>query len=331
MSILALGTVALDTVKTPFGARKRILGGSAVHFAMSARLFTDVHLAAVVGEDFPQAFLSFLKQKGVILDSLIKSQGKTFHWEGEYKQDFNTAITLNTELGVLLSYKPVITPQQSRIKNIFLANLDPDIQNNLLERLRSPKLVALDSMNYWIHHKRESLLKVLKKVDIYMANDQEARSLSGENNLIKAAKSLYRLGPKMILIKKGEHGAILFSDKLIHSAASKRSRHTPLSVSPYRDPKPLGRGVGGSIFCIPAFPSHKVIDPTGAGDTFAGGFMGYLARQTRATEKALKKAVVYGTVAASFNIEDFGTDSTAGLRRKDLEKRLAEFRKFVLF
>ncbi|MFH1269759.1 MAG: PfkB family carbohydrate kinase, partial [Candidatus Omnitrophota bacterium] len=217
MSIIVLGTVALDTVKTPFGRRRHMLGGSAAHFAMSCRLFTNVNLVAIIGEDFPPKYIDFLRRKGVILTSLIKERGMTFKWEGEYKGDLNTALTLNTELGVLSAFRPTVSEEQRRIKYIFLANVDPDIQRQLLSRMRSPSLVGLDSMNYWIHHKRKALLRLLKMVDIYVANDQEARTLSGEANLIKAARCLYSYGPKMVLIKKGEHGVIFYSDKFIFS------------------------------------------------------------------------------------------------------------------
>ena len=299
MSIVVLGTVALDTVKTPSGTRKHILGGSAVHFAMSARLFAQVNLVAIVGEDFPTQYLNFLQRKGIILSSLIRTKGKTFRWKGEYRGDLNTAITLSTELGVLLTFRPRISEAQRNIKHIFLANLDPDIQSHLLTHIRSPHLVALDSMNYWIAHKRKSLLKLLKKVDIYVANDQEARQLSGESNLIKAARQLYAYGPKMILIKKGEHGVLFYGDKF--------------------------------IFSIPAYPTEKVVDPTGAGDTFAGGFMGYLTKVKRIDEVSLKKAIAYGTVAASFNVQGFGLNKTASLKLQDLETRLKKFRKIIHF
>lgn len=299
MSMLVLGTVALDTVKTPFGKGKYLLGGSAAHFAMAARLFTQVNLVAIVGEDFPKKYIDFLRQKGVILTSLIKSKGETFKWSGEYRGDLNTALTLSTELGVLLTFKPTVSKEQRGIKNIFLANIDPDLQSHLLSHMRSPQLVALDSMNYWINNKRRQLLRLLKQVDIYVANDQEARSLSGEVNLIKAAKSLRSRGPKMILIKKGEHGVLFYSDKF--------------------------------IFSLPAYPTDKFIDPTGAGDTFAGGFMGYLAKVKKINALNLKRALAYGTVAASFNIEDFGLKRTARLSTNDLENRLARFRNLILF
>lgn len=299
MSILVLGTVALDTVKTPFGERRHMLGGSAAHFSMAARLFTRVNLVAIIGKDFPEKYIDFLKKKGVILTSLIRSEGKTFKWTGEYRGDLNTALTLSTELGVLLTFKPSVSEEQRGIKNIFLANIDPDLQIHLLSHMRSPQLVASDSMNYWINNKRKSLLRLLKQVDIYVANDQEAGSLSGEANLIKAAKSLRARGPKMILIKKGEHGVLFYSDKF--------------------------------IFSLPAYPTDKVIDPTGAGDTFAGGFMGYLAKSKKINAVSIKMALAYGTVAASFNIEDFGLERTARLKSKDLEERFAKFRNLVLF
>jgi sugar/nucleoside kinase (ribokinase family) len=276
-----------------------MLGGSAVHFAMAARLFTKVNLVAIVGRDFPPRYIDFLKQKGIILTSLIQSSGKTFRWEGEYKGDLNTALTLNTELGVLPAFKPVVSREQGGIKYIFLANIDPDIQRHLLDHMRSPELVALDSMNYWIKHKRRELLRLLKRVNIYVANDQEARVLSGESNLIRAARYLCARGPRMVLIKKGEHGVFFYSDKF--------------------------------IFSLPAYPTDRVIDPTGAGDTFAGGFMGYLAKTQRINEANLKKALAYGTVAASFNIENFGLKRTSGLKLKDLEERLKKFRRRVLF
>lgn len=299
MSILVLGTVALDTVKTPFGERQDLLGGSAAHFSVCCRLFTEVNLVAAVGEDFPRKHIDFLSRKGIILTSLIRQKGKTFKWQGEYKGDLNTALTLNTELGVLSEFKPRISEAQKKIKNIFLANVDPDIQEYLLSRIHSPGLVGLDSMNFWINNKRKSLLKMLKKVDIYVANDREARDLSQENNLISAAKRLASFGPKMVLIKKGEHGVIFYTDKF--------------------------------IFSLPAYPISKVVDPTGAGDSFAGGFMGYLAKAKRITERCIKKAVLYGTIAASFNVEGFGLTKTAGLNFKDLDGRLNAFRKVISF
>ncbi|MEW5759054.1 MAG: PfkB family carbohydrate kinase [Candidatus Omnitrophota bacterium] len=297
MSIVVLGTIALDSVKTPQGAREHILGGSAAHFSMAARFFTNVNLVAIIGEDFPKKHINFLHQKGVILTSLIKSKGKTFRWQGEYKGDLNTALTLDTELGVLSIFRPTLTSEQKKIQHIFLANVDPDIQANLLDKMHSARLVGLDSMNYWIHSKKASLLELLKRVDIYVANEQEAKDLSGENNLIKAAKKLHSFGPKMIVVKKGEHGVLFFSKKL--------------------------------LFILPAYPVEKIVDPTGAGDTFAGGFMGYLAKVKRINQENIKKALLYGTILASFNVEGFGLARTAHVTLADIEKRAKIFRKFI--
>jgi sugar/nucleoside kinase (ribokinase family) len=300
MSIIVLGTVALDSVKTPFGKKKELLGGSAAHFSMAARLFTKVNLVAIVGKDFPRKHLTFLRSKNLNLTSLIIAKGKTFRWEGEYKGNLSSALTLNTELGVLSAFKPCICEEQRNIKNIFLANVDPDIQEYLLRKIRNPKLVGLDSMNYWIQHKRKELIRLLKHVDIYVANDQEARALTGQDNMIKAAKMLKDVyGAKMVLIKKGENGVLFYSDRF--------------------------------IFSLPAYPVERVIDPTGAGDTFAGGFMGYLAKVGRINSGRLIKALAYGTVAASFNVEEFGLNRTSELKLQDLEKRLADFKKCFTF
>jgi len=299
MSLLVLGTVALDSVKTPSGKRDCLLGGSASHFSMSARLFTDVHLVATIGEDFPLHDRDFLRSMKLNLDSLKVNTGETFKWEGEYQGSLNSAITLKTELGVLATFDPLVTEKQRGIRCVFLANTDPEIQMRLLKQMHKPGLVALDSMNFWINSKRKELLKVLKMVDIYVVNDEEARSLSGEHNLIKAGRKLRSMGPEMVLIKKGEHGAMLYSDKF--------------------------------IFPMPAYPVETVVDPTGAGDTFAGGFMGYLAQSGKATEAVLKEAIAYGTVAASFNVEAFGLERTSKLTIRDLRNRLSKFRKMMKF
>jgi len=299
MSLLVLGTTALDTVTTPAGTRRQILGGSAVHFAMAAGHFTRVHLVAVVGRDFPRGHIDFLKKKGVGLSALTVEDGATFRWEGVYRGDMNAALTLSTQLGVLAAFRPRIAEEQRRIKNIFLANVDPDIQRHLLERMRAPRLVGLDSMNYWIDHKRRALVRLLKRVDIFVANDAEARSLSGETHLIKAARGLRKMGAPMVVIKKGEHGAFVsFKD---------------------------------SFFCLPAYPVETIVDPTGAGDTFAGGFMGYLATAKNLNDAAIKKAISYGTVMASFNVEGFGVERAARLTKRDVARRLKRFRDSVSF
>ncbi len=300
MSLLVLGTVALDNVKTPSGFRREMLGGSAAHFAMAARLFTQVNLVAVIGKDFPKKHIDFLKKRGINLASLKMAEGKTFRWRGEYKkEDFNSALTLATELGVLSGFSPYLADHQKRIPNIFLANIDPDIQWGLLDMVQSPRLIGVDSMNLWITHKQDSLRRLLKRVDLFVANDGEARMLSGEANLIKAARSLRQLGPKLIVIKKGEHGVLFHSDRI--------------------------------QFSFPAYPVEKVVDPTGAGDTFAGGLMGYLSRANTFNEKVLKKAVVYATTIASFNVEGFGVEKTANLTLPIVHRRMKELVRFISY
>jgi len=278
--------------------RRDMLGGSAAHFAMAARLFTDVHLVAVIGQDFPKKHIKFLLDQGIDLSSVTVGNGKSFRWEGEYKKEnLNAALTLATELGVLVGFQPDVADHQRDIANIFLANIDPDIQMELLKMMRKPKLVGLDSMNLWINHKRPSLLKLIKKVDLFVANDGEARALTGEDNLIKAAKALRRFGPPLVVVKKGEHGVLFYSDKW--------------------------------MFSFPAYPVEKVVDPTGAGDTFAGGLMGYLSKAGRLDLKTLKQAVIYATTVASFNVEGFGMAKTAPLTMNDVNKRMKELLAFI--
>jgi sugar/nucleoside kinase (ribokinase family) len=297
MSLIVLGTVALDHVKTPSGAKKDMLGGSAAHFSMSARLFTPVHLVAVVGRDFPERHLDFLRRKGLDLASLKIGSGKTFRWRGEYKKgDLNTALTLATELGVLESYIPEIADHQRKIPNVFLANIDPDVQINLLDALHKPELIGLDSMNLWINIKRPSLKRLMKKVHLFVANDGEARALSGENNLIQAARKLSSMGPKMVVIKKGEHGVLFYSKN--------------------------------TMFSFPAYPVDRVVDPTGAGDTFAGGLMGYLSKAGKVNETNLRKALLYATTLASFNVQGFGMEKTSRLTMKDVGRRMKTLIKF---
>ena len=300
MSLLVLGTVALDNIKTPSGVKKNLLGGSAAHFCMSARFFTKVHLAAIVGKDFPVKYIHFLREKGINLDSLIVSEGETFRWEGEYKkEDFNKALTLATRLGVLESYLPEVAYEHRAIKNVFLANVDPDVQIKLLDVIEKPRLIGLDSMNLWIDIRRRSLLKLMEQVDLFVANDGEAKALTGEINLIKAAKRLRQLGPKLIVVKKGEHGVLFYSDTF--------------------------------RFSFPAYPIEDVVDPTGAGDTFAGGLMGYLSRVRKIDAGALKKALLYATTVASFNVEGFGIAKTANLTKKTVKERMTLFKKFISY
>jgi sugar/nucleoside kinase (ribokinase family) len=299
MSILVLGTTALDTVTTPSGKRREMLGGSAVHFSMSASHFTDVHLVAIVGEDFPKKHIAFLRKKGIVLTSLMIGKGRTFRWEGEYQGDLNAALTRSTELGVLSAFRPQVAEHQRRIENIFLANVDPDIQRSLLKKMIRPRLVGLDSMNYWIDHKRASLLRLIKNVDIFVANDAEARSLSGETSLIKAANALCRMGAPIVVVKKGEHGVLVSFE--------------------------------GCLFSLPAYPVEKIVDPTGAGDTFAGGFMGYLSGVKKINLKEIKRAISYGTIMASFNVQGFGVERTAALKKPEIDKRLKYYKGLLSF
>lgn len=298
MKLLVSGTVALDNVKTPSGIKRLMLGGSASHFCMSASLLTDVCVSGIIGKDFPRQHLRLFEDKGIDLRSVMRSEGKTFCWSGEYKAgDLNSAITLTTELGVLKDFKPCITVAQRRIPYVFLANDDPCIQAEVLRQMDHPQFVGMDSMNLWITHKRRELRRLIQKVNFFVANDSEARMLTGETNLIKAARSLRHLGPAFIVIKKGEHGVLFFGDRY--------------------------------SFALPAFPVEKVVDPTGAGDTFAGGLMGFLARQGKINEAVFRKAVCYATVLASFNVQGFGVTRTAGLTMKDVQDRLKVFLRFA--
>ena len=298
MSLIVLGTIALDNVKTHLGIRRNLLGGSASHFAMSARLFTQVHLVGIIGHDFPKQHIKFLEQKGIDLTSVIAHEGKSFRWEGEYKKgDYNNAITIATELGVLLNFTPRVADHQRHIPNVFLANIDPDIQMKLLNCMAKPKLIGLDSMNLWINHKNKSLKRLMKRVDLFVANDGEARAITGEHNIVKAAKGLRRMGPELIVVKKGEHGVLFYCDRF--------------------------------MFSFPAYPVEHVVDPTGAGDTFAGGLMGYLTKANKLDEKTLKRAVIYATTVASFNVEGFGMAKTAHLTMKEVNARLKTLMRFI--
>ncbi|VAX36723.1 Ribokinase [hydrothermal vent metagenome] len=298
MSLLVLGTVALDNIKTPAGTKRGLLGGSAAHLAMSARLFTKVHLVSIVGKDFPKKHTQLLKRKGVDLTSVVKGEGKTFQWDGKYEaDDFNSAITLDTELGVLMNYSPQVEDSQRDMGNVFLANFDPDVQLEFLGLLNKPKFVGLDSMNLWIDIKKKSLVKLLKKVNLFVANDGEARALTGEKNLIKAAKALQKMGPEFIVIKKGEHGMLFYCKKF--------------------------------MFAFPAYPVENVIDPTGAGDTFAGGMMGYLSKTKKINEKTFRKAAIYGTTLSSFNVEGFGMAKTTPLTMMYVNTRMKKLLNFI--
>lgn len=295
--VLAAGTLAFDDVRTPFGAVSAALGGSATYFAYAASFFAPVRLVAVVGRDFPPEHLELLAARGVDLAGVQVADGPTFRWKGEYGFDLNEARTLDTQLGVLAHFRPALPDRFLETPFVFLANLDPDIQLEVLRRMARPRLAALDSMNYWIQGKREALARVLAQVDALLVNDAEARMLTGEANLIRAARAIQRLGPRIVVAKRGEYGALMASE--------------------------------GRFFYVPAYPLDSVFDPTGAGDTFAGGFMGTLARAGTVDEPALRRAIVYGSVMASFAVEDFSLDRLRRLRHEEIEARYHAFREMM--
>lgn len=298
MSLIVLGTVALDDVTAAGKTKKKMLGGSGSHFCMSSRLFTKTHLVSIVGRDFPRKHLSMLKQKGIDVSSLLLRDGKTFAWQGEYDaSDLNQAITKGTELGVLMSYDPVVSPAQAKIANVFLANFDPVIQMKFLKQMKNPKFVGLDTMNLWIANMRKDLTKLVKKVDLFILNDAEAKQYTGETNVIKAARAIRKLGPKIVVIKKGEHGVFI--------------------------------DAGRFMFAFSAYPVDSVLDPTGAGDTFAGGLMGYLSKSGRATEKVMRQAALYATALSSFNVQGFGNAKTANLTLPKVHQRMKALVKFI--
>jgi sugar/nucleoside kinase (ribokinase family) len=292
--VLVVGSVALDSVATPFGTVSEALGGSATFFSYSASFFTGVRLLAAVGEDFPQAHLDLLRGRSVDLSGLAVSKGRTFRWTGEYGYDLNEAKTLDTQLNVFADFKPVLTPELRRTPFLFLANIDPVLQLDVLRQMaKRPQLVALDTMNFWIRGKRDDLLRVLREVDVVTINDGEARELAGEPNLVRATRAIAAMGPKTVVVKRGEYGALMLCD--------------------------------GAFFMVPAYPLDSVFDPTGAGDTFAGGFVGYLAAMDRVDAPTMRRAIVYGSVMASFAVEDFSLNRLARLTSAEIGQRYDAF------
>ena len=299
MSVLVVGSVALDSVETPFGKADEVLGGSANYFAASASHLVPVQLVGVVGSDYPVAKLEPLKARGVDLAGLEKAEGESFRWRGRYRHDLNSAETLETRLGVFSHFKPKIPKAFRSAKFVFLANIDPRLQLDVLGQVDKPTLVACDTMNFWIESRRPDLLELLKHVDLITLNDAEARQLTEQANLVQAARWILARGPRTVLIKKGEHGAFMFT----------------------RD----------SIFFAPAFPLESVFDPTGAGDSFAGGFMGWLARTGDLSEANMRRAVVVGSAMGSFVVEKFSIERLLELTRADIDARVAEFHRLVTF
>lgn len=304
MSILVVGSVGLDDVQTPSGARTRTLGGACTYFATAASLYARVHVVAVVGTDFPQEHIDFMATRGIDLSGLQTVEGKTFFWAGRYGEDLNDVETLDTQLNVFAGFHPVISPDLARSEYVFLANIDPDLQIEVLEQMRGPRLTALDSMNYWITSKRDALARAISMVDIVFFNEHEVRLFAGEPNVIRAGRAILELGPKALVIKRGEHGAMLVT---------------------------RGPCLGETLFLSPAYPLECVVDPTGAGDTFAAGFMGFLAHANVLSLEALRRAVVHGTVLASFTVEDFSIDRLRTLSLAEVQERYDEFRYLTHF
>ncbi|MEA5001139.1 MAG: PfkB family carbohydrate kinase [Endomicrobiaceae bacterium] len=299
MSLLIVGSVALDTVEANKRKIKDALGGSAMYSSMSASYFADTAVVAVVGADFPYEYIRLLNRHKIDTSGLAVSSGKTFRWCGKYSCDLNQAKTINTQLNVFSDFTPVLSKEHKSSKYLFLANVDPDIQEKVLDSVKNPKFVALDTMNLWISKKIQKLKSVFKRIDLLLINEDEAKQLSKKNNIIQSAKKIMSMGPEILVIKRGEFGAMLF----------------------YKN----------NLFSIPSFPLEKVEDTTGAGDTFAGGFIGYLASCPKITFQELKKAMVYGSVMASFNVESFSLGKLSSLTLNDISKRFTAFKKITEF
>ena len=299
MSVLVVGSVALDSVETPFGKAESVLGGSANFFAASASHLTKVSVVGVVGSDYPIEKLEPLKQRGVDFSGLEKAEGSSFRWRGRYRHDLNSAETLETHLGVFSHFSPKIPEKLRSSPYLFLANIDPRLQLDVLNQVVKPKLVACDTMNFWIQSRRPDVLKLLGHVDMVTLNDAEARQLTEKANLVQAAQWIMARGPRHVIIKKGEHGAFMFTEK--------------------------------SIFFAPAFPLESVFDPTGAGDAFAGGFIGYLAASGDLSEANMRRAVIYGSVMGSFAVEKFSIERLMTVSRAEIDQRMRDMRRLVAF
>lgn len=299
VGVLVVGSVALDSVKTPFGAVENVLGGSASYFSTAASFFTDVSLVGVVGEDFPSEALALFRAREINIDGLERVQGRTFRWAGEYTYDLNEAITLDTQLNVFEQFRPKLPAAYQDSPYVFLANIDPELQIEVLNQVKRPKFVACDTMNFWIQGKLEALRAVLQRVDLLTINESEARQLAQEPNVVKAAGAILRMGPKALIIKRGEYGALMFN--------------------------------GSTMFFAPAYPLESVYDPTGAGDSFAGGFMGYLANVDDVSEEAMRQAIIMGSTMASFNVESFSLERLSTLSYPEIRDRFRAFKGLVNF
>jgi sugar/nucleoside kinase (ribokinase family) len=293
MSVLVVGTVAFDSIETPAGSVERVLGGSASYFALGASYFAPVRIVGVIGQDFPQDYLDLFTERGVDIQGIKQERGDTFHWRGRYHEDINLRDTIELHLNVLAGFEPQLPENYRDAEYVFLGNIDPVMQLEVLNQIRRLKLVVCDTMDHWIRESTADLKKVLQRIEMLVLNDSEARLLSGYNNIVQAARAILRMGPKMVLIKRGEYGVLQFSDS--------------------------------TMFATPAYPLEEVFDPTGAGDSFAGGLMGQLARSGDLSQGGLRRAIVYGTVVASFTVEDFGVKRLTDLSLPQIEERYQRF------
>jgi sugar/nucleoside kinase (ribokinase family) len=300
VSLLVVGSVAFDALESPYGKVDRTLGGAATYFAVAASFFTPVSLVGIVGDDFTPEDEKIFRGRNIDTDGLERAEGKTFFWAGRYSQNLNERVTLATELNVFAEFKPRLPQQYRTSKYVFLANIAPDLQRDVLHQVKKrPKIAALDTMNYWIERSNTELRETLKHVDILMINDSETRELSSEHNLLRAAKNIFKMGPTTLVVKRGEYGAMMVDKR--------------------------------GIFCVPAFPLEEPHDPTGAGDSFAGGFMGYLAGCEDKRDASLRRAMVYGSVLGSFTVEKFGLDRLRHLKRSEIHARARHFAKLTQF
>ena len=300
MSLLVVGSVAFDAVETPFGKREKMLGGSATHFSLAASFYTDVRVVGVVGGDFGEQEMAVFDGHDIDTSDLERiAGGQTFFWRGRYDFDLNTAHTLDTQLNVFADFNPKLSAASRASRLVFLGNIQPDLQREVREQVRGAELVALDTMNYWINTVPDAVVEAIRGVNIVIINDAEARQLAGEPNLIRAARKILSWGPSALVIKRGEYGAALFT--------------------------------GDTYFAIPAYPLESVFDPTGAGDTFAGGFMGYLASHDKIDNATMRRAMIFGSVMASFNVEEFGTERVNRLTHDEINARFAEFKRMTHF
>jgi sugar/nucleoside kinase (ribokinase family) len=300
VSLLVVGSVAFDALESPYGKVDRALGGAATYFAVAASFFTHVNLVGIVGDDFTEVDARIFQGRTIDIEGLERATGKTFFWAGRYSQNLNERVTLTTELNVFAEFKPRLPEKYRNSKYVFLANIAPDLQRDVLQQVKKrPRVAALDTMNYWIERSNAELRETLKHVDILMINDSETRELSNEHNLLRAAKHIFKMGPATLVVKRGEYGAMMVDKR--------------------------------GVFCMPAFPLEEPHDPTGAGDSFAGGFMGYLAGCGDKSDASLRRAMVYGSVLGSFAVEKFGLDRLRHLKRKEIHARARHFSKLTQF